>query len=76
MKEFDRFDSAVSHSMTLAVLAGIILSLRDKGILSPWDISEKLSLIRKEELDETSQIGLDLAREWVWKEFTQYTPPD
>jgi hypothetical protein len=76
MKEFDQIDAAVSHNMTLAVLAGIIKALESSGVVSPWTITEQLSLIRGEKLDEARRVGLELAQEWVWKEFTQHASPE
>ncbi len=70
------FDSNVLHAMNLAVLTGIINALSKKGIISPWTISEELSLISEKHLNDTEIIGLNLAQEWVWKEFTENFPPN
>jgi hypothetical protein len=71
----DNFDEKVTHAMNLAVLTGIIKALSKSGILSPWTISEELSLINKEHLSKTEVEGLELAQEWVWREFTENSPP-
>ena len=76
IEEMKDFDSNVSHAMNLAVLTGIINALSKKGIVSPWRISEELSLISEDHLNDAEITGLNLAQEWIWKEFTENFPPD
>jgi hypothetical protein len=76
MDKADPIDPNVSHAMTLAVCAGIISALKANDPQFPWTMSEQLSLIREDDLSATERAGLDLARKWVWEEFTKYAPPD
>lgn len=72
------FDPAVAHAMNLAVMTGIIKALEKRKLISPWDITEHLSLIRKDEnvLDQSVIAGLELAQEWVYKEFSVRADPN
>lgn len=67
------FDPTVAHAMNQFVLSGIIKALDQCKIISPWDITEQLSLIRNDsgEMSESTAAGLELAQEWVYKEFTK-----
>lgn len=65
-------DAEISHAMITAVLAGIILTLKQHGI-SPWDLTETLSRFTPKSPKEA--LGLELAQEWVYRQFTERTPP-
>lgn len=65
-------DADIAHAMVTAVLSGLILTLKEHGI-SPWDLAEALDQLRPP--TEKDRLGLDLAKEWIFREFTSRTPP-
>lgn len=72
----NRFDTDIAHAMNQWVLYGILKALSQKDPSFPWDVTEALTNIPPvNDLPNASALGLELAREWVFKAFTRHAPP-
>jgi hypothetical protein len=71
----NNFDTEIARATNQWIMYGIIKALAEKNPSFPWTISEQLSNVRPDRLPRTSALGLEIAMEWVFTEFTRNAPP-
>lgn len=67
-----------AHSMNLCLIAALIKAMSISQPSFPRNVSEALSALRdgmvKQNADAAQLAGMDMAMEWLWKEFTAKAP--
>jgi len=68
-------DARTRVSMVHWIVLGLLKALCEMYPTLPRRISEILSVAERNELHPIEDEGLDMAMKWVWKIFTEHSPP-